>query len=59
MDIFSSDRQESIKKRERTGEVPFIYKTFIFLENIVNILERLSHNLVENEKEAGMSDKSL
>ena len=44
-------------KREKTGEVRFIYKTFICLENIINKFERLSHNLMENKKEAGMSDK--
>ena len=44
-------------KREKTGEVRFIYKTFIRLETIINKFERFSHNLIENKKEAGMSDK--
>ena len=44
-------------KREKTGEVQFIYKTLICLENIINKFERLLHNLMENKKEAGMSDK--
>ena len=44
-------------KREKNGEVSFTYKTFICLENIINKFERLSHNLMENKKEAGMSDK--
>ena len=43
------------KQREKTGEVQFIYKTFICLENIVNKFERPSHNILENKKEAGMS----
>ena len=43
-------------KREKTGEILFIYKTFICLENI-NKYEMLPHNLMENKKEAGMSDK--
>ena len=45
-------------KSEKTGEVRFIYKTFICLENI-NKFERLSHNLMENKKESGMSDKQV
>ena len=44
-------------KTEKTGKVRFIYKTFIYLENIINKFERLSHNLMKNKKEAGMSDK--
>ena len=44
-------------KREKTGEVQFIYKTFICLKTIFNKLERLSHNLIENKKDAGMSHK--
>ena len=44
------------KQRERKlWEVRFIYKNLIYLENIVNKFERLSHNLMENKKEAGMS----
>ena len=31
--------------------------TFICLENIISKSERLSHNLMENKKKAGMSDK--
>ena len=34
-------------KREKTGEVRFIYKTFICLETIFNKFERLSLNLME------------
>ena len=44
-------------KREKAGEFRFIYKTFICLENIINKFERLSHNFMENKKEAGTSDK--
>ena len=50
-------------KKEKTGEVQFIYKTyktyktFICLETIINKFERLSHNLMENKKDAGMGDK--
>ena len=44
-------------KREKTGEVQFIYKTFICLTTIFNKFERLSHNLIENKKDAGMSHK--
>ena len=44
-------------KREKTGEVRFIYKILICLENIINKFERFSHNLTENKKETGMSDK--
>ena len=43
--------------REKTGEVRFIYKTFICLETISNKFERLSHNFIENKKDTGMSDK--
>ena len=43
--------------REKTGKVRFIYKTFSCLEIIINKFERFSHNLMENKKEAGMSDK--
>ena len=49
--------QNEYTKREKTGKVRFIYKTFIYLETIINKFERLSHNLKENKKEAGMSDK--
>ena len=45
------------REREKTREVRFIYKTFICLETIINKFERLSHNLMEDEKDAGMSDK--
>ena len=44
-------------KREKTGEVRIIYKTFICLKTIFNKLERLSHNLMENKNDVGMSDK--
>ena len=44
-------------KRKKTGEVRFIFKTVICLETIINKIERLSHNLMENKKEAEMSDK--
>ena len=43
-------------KREKTGDVRFIYKTFICLETIINKFERLSLNLMV-KKEAGMSNK--
>ena len=52
-------------KRWKTGEVRFIYKTyktyktFICLETIIDKVERLSHNLMENKKNAGMSDKQV
>ena len=49
--------KNEVTKRQKTGEVRFFYKTFICLENIVNKFERLSHNLMENKKEEGMSDK--
>ena len=58
LNTFPSDAREWIhKEREKTGEVRFIYKTFIRLETIINKFERFSHNLIENKKEAGMSDK--
>ena len=41
------------RQREKTGEVRFIYKTFICLENIINKFESLLYNLMENKKEAG------
>ena len=45
-------------KRKKAGKVLFIYETFICLENIINKFEsRFSHKLMENKKEAGMSDK--
>ena len=44
-------------KREKTGEVRFISRTFICLETIINKFERLSPNLMENKKEAGMSEE--
>ena len=49
--------QNQYTNRDKTGEVPFIYKTFICLENIINDFERLLYNLVENKKEAMISDK--
>ena len=48
---------EEYTKREKTGEVQFIYKTFICLETIINKFQRLLYNLMENKKNAGMSDK--
>ena len=48
--------QNQCTKREKTGEVRFIYKTFICLENIINKFERISQNFME-KKELGMSDK--
>ena len=44
-------------KREKTGEVRFTCKTFLYLESIVNKFERFSQNLMENKKEAGMGYK--
>ena len=44
-------------KREKARGVRFIYKTFITLETIINKFERLWHNLMENKKDTGMSDK--
>ena len=38
-------------KREKTGEVRFIYKTFIRLETIISKFERLSNNLMESKKD--------
>ena len=46
-------------KRETIGEVWFIYKTFICLETIIHKFEMLLHKLMENEKDAGMSDKQV
>ena len=40
-------------KREKTGEVWFIYKTFICLENIINKFERLSQNGWKIKKKQG------
>ena len=42
--------QNEYTKREKTGEVRFIWKTFICFEDIINKFERLSHNLMENKK---------
>ena len=44
-------------KREKTGEIWFICKTFICLDIRINKFESLSHNLMENKKDAGMSGK--
>ena len=44
-------------KRQKAEEVRFTNKTFICLENIINKSDRLSHNLMENKKEAGMGGK--
>ena len=41
----------------KLGKFDFFWGTFICLENIVINFERLSHNLMENKKDAGMSDK--
>ena len=49
--------ENEYRKREKTEEIRFIYKTFICLETITNKFERLPRNMVENEKDAGMSDK--
>ena len=60
---FPSDSRKRIHKERKTGEVLFIYKTykkyktFIWLETIMNKFERLSHNFRENKKDVGMSDK--
>ena len=45
------------KEREKTEEFRFIYKTIICFETTNNKFERLSHNLMENIKNAGMSNK--
>ena len=45
------------KEREKTEEVRFIYKTIICFETATNKFEMLSHNLMENIKDAMMSDK--
>ena len=45
------------KEREKTEEVRFIYKTIICFETTTNKFERLLQNLMENIKDAGMSDK--
>ena len=49
--------ENEYRKREKTEEIRFIYKTFICLETITNKFESLPRNMVENEKDAGMSDK--
>ena len=49
--------ENNYTKREKNGEVRFIYKTFICLEIIISKFDRFSHNLMENKKESGMSDK--
>ena len=49
--------QNQYAKREKSEEVRFIQKTFICLENMINKFERTSVNLMEDKKEAGMSDK--
>ena len=55
--LFQTMAENDYIKREKTVEVQFIYKTFICLEMIINKFERLLHNLMENKKDAGMSDK--
>ena len=54
--IFPNDNREWIH-RDRTGEVWFILKTFIGLENMINKSERLSNYLMENKKKEGKKDK--
>ena len=54
-DILPSDGHNEYTKREKTGEVRFDLKTFICQENAINKFKRLSINLMENKKEAGMS----
>ena len=49
--------QNEYTERERTGEVWFILKTFICLENMIDKSERRFHNLMENECMTGMSVK--
>ena len=43
LDISQAIAQIEYIKREKTGEVRFISKIFICLENIINKFERLSH----------------
>ena len=58
LDTFPSDGRKWIRKgREKTKKVRFIYKTFICLETINNKFETISHNLMENKKDAEMSEK--
>ena len=45
------------QRARENWEVRYIYKTFICLETIINKFERLSHSLMQNEIDAGMSDK--
>ena len=56
LDTLPSNGREWIHQEpEKTEEVGFIYKTIICLETATNKFERL--NLMENIKDAGMSDK--
>ena len=56
LDTLPSNGREWIhQEREKTEEVGFIYKTIICFETATNKFERL--NLMENIKDAGMSDK--
>ena len=57
LNTFPSYGRKWIQKERENWEVRFIYKTFICLETITNKFERLPRNMVENEKDAGMSDK--
>ena len=58
LDTLPSNGQKWIhKEREKTEEVRFIYKTIICFETTTNKFERLLQNLMENIKDAGMSDK--
>ena len=44
-------------KREKTGEVRFIYKTFTWLKTIINKFDRIWYNLIENKEDAEICDK--
>ena len=51
------------KEREKIGEVRLFYETLICklcnyfdCKTVVNKFERLSHNLMENKKDTGMSN---
>ena len=52
-----AENEYTNKEREKTGEIRFIYKTFICLEIIITKFERILHSLMENKTDAGMSGK--
>ena len=49
--------QNQCTKREKTGEVRFMYKTFICLENIINKFERISQNFMKKKKQGWATNK--